>query len=258
MSVVDAAFEEAMQGIQDLAGKFDEAWNDLVNGVNLVLPMLPAYLQPIVKGQFNKLATKKDNTLEKYWKIFAERGDASAVRQVASDWNTKVGEKVSEQAGKLNPTQMPSHNRWDGTAYIAYKEVVNFQGTKLGEVKAMSNALQTTLNEIADAMNTFWTGMKTTYGVYVAAIVVFAIAANTKIGMAAAITGGITATAMFFDSISKLSTEFANALDSKEAALEQQQTLNGTDGKWPPINTESLADASVLDDDQKSDWTPKP
>lgn len=255
MSGLDTVFEEAIEEIQGLAGKFDQAWTDLVNAVNVVLPLLPAFLQPVARGQFTKLATKKDNALEKFWKVFTERGDAGAVRQVASDWNTLVGEKASNQAEKLNPTQLPSHNRWDGPASIAYKEVVNYQGTKLGEVKTMTNALQATLNDIADAMNTFWTGMKTTYGTYILAMVACGVVANTKAGLPAAIVSGIAATVLFFNQIDELSTAFANALDSKEAELEAQQTLNGTDGTWPPINTGALADASVFDDDQKSDWT---
>ena len=255
MSVLDAAFEEAIAGIQGLAEKFDQSWTDLVTAVGVVVPLLPAYLQPVAKGRFDKLAAKKDNALEKFWKVFTERGDASAVRQVASGWNTRVGAVVSNQADKLTPSQLPSHNRWEGPASVAYKEVANFQSGKLGEVKTMVTALQGTLNEIADAMNTFWTGMRTTYAAYIVAMGVCAFGARTPAGLVPAILAGIGATALFFEQIDKLSTEFVNALDTKEAALEAQQTLNGTDGKWPLINTGALDDASVLDDDQKSDWT---
>jgi hypothetical protein len=258
MSVVDAAFEELIQRIDGLAAEFDKAWTDLVNAVNIVLPQLPGFLQPVVRGQFNKLSAKKDNAMEKFWKIYTERGSASAVRQVASDWNTLVGEKASDQAEKLTLTQLPSHNRWEGPAYIAYKEVVGFQSTKLGEVKTMTNAVQTTLNEIADAMKTFWDGMARTVGVYVLAMVACGITAATEVGIAPAIIAGIAATAIFFDKIGDLATTFANTLDTKEAALEAQQTLNGTDGKWPAVNAEALSDASVLDGDQKSDWTALP
>ncbi|HEU5475622.1 MAG TPA: hypothetical protein VFV67_33690 [Actinophytocola sp.] len=149
--MTDSAFDEAVQRIEAGTKELEQIWNDFVNAVNVVLPRLPGYLQPVAKRSFNKLSAEHDNVVEKIVKVYAERGSAGAVRQVASDWNTEVGAKTSELAQKLNATQMPSHNKWEGPAYIAYKEVMAFQSTKLGEVKTMTDSVHSTLNEIANA-----------------------------------------------------------------------------------------------------------
>jgi uncharacterized protein YukE len=258
MSVVDTEFEAAIQRIEATTKQFEQCWNNLVAAANQAIPQLPGYLQPVAKGSFNKLSAKKDNALEKLVKIYTERGSASAVRQVASDWNTEVGEKMSALANSVTVSQLPSFNRWEGPAYIAYKETVAFQCTKLTEVKTMTDGVSTTLNEIADAMKAFWNGMATAYVSYVVSMQGCAVGLMTVVGTIPSIIAAIGLSIKWFDDLGKLATDFANVLDSKQAALERQQTLNGTEGRWPPINTEALADASVLDDDRTSDWTPRP
>ncbi|HET9142970.1 hypothetical protein [Actinophytocola sp.] len=258
MAVVDSAFEDAIQGIEDGIKQFEQIWDDFVNAVNVVLPRLPAYLQPVGKKSFNTLSTKKDNVLEKLVKVYVERGSASAVRQVASDWNTEVGEKASELADTLTTTQLPSHNKWEGRAYIAYKEVVAFQSTKLGEVKTMTDGVHSALVDIANAMTTFWTGMKLAYYTFLAAMTGCAAGACTVVGLIPSIIAGAGFCAKFYDDLDELSTAFRNALETNEAKLEDLQTLKGTEGRWPPINGEALSDASVLDEDKESDWKALP
>ena len=54
---VDTAFEEACDKVDDLLQQLTDAWNDIVDGVNTVLSILPGFLEGPVKGAFNSVST---------------------------------------------------------------------------------------------------------------------------------------------------------------------------------------------------------
>ncbi|HEU5471466.1 MAG TPA: hypothetical protein VFV67_12495 [Actinophytocola sp.] len=255
--VIDTAFEDAVAAVRDAVDRLREIWNDIVDGVNHVLGILPGFLEGPVKDAFNNLSGKVTEALDKIWQFYTERGSASAVRQVASDWNTEVGGAASEQAGLLTPAQLASTGQWSGTAATRYTQVVGNQTKALADVKTITDSVQTTLNEIADALRNFWVGLAVAVGAYIASMVGCAIGAATVVGAVPSLIAALGFSVTFIGAAVKLALDFSNALDAKKAKLEQQTTLNGSfaSDSWPPATAGALADGSVRDGD-KSDWTP--
>jgi uncharacterized protein YukE len=235
---VDTAFEEACNEVDDLLRKLTDAWNDIVDGVNTVLSILPGFLEGPVKGAFNSVSAKVSQVFDDMRQLITERGSASAIRTAAESWNTDVGGRASTQAGLLTKEALETDNEWTGDAADRYGEAVTSQGRALTQIKTITDTLQTTLNEIATALKVYWVAIAIAFGTYVALMI-------------GCIIGAATVVATF-------STNFANTLDEKKAKIDQQTTMDGAfaNGTWPPAAADQMSDASVRDGD-KSDWTPK-
>jgi uncharacterized protein YukE len=244
---MDAAFEAAVELVGDAIEQLKEIWNDIVSGVSKAIKELPAFQRPGLIWAMKKLGSWFSDMIEKVWKVYTERGSASAVRAVASDWNTDVGGKASTQAGQLTLGQLPTTGEWTGKAATRYVHVVNGQTKALTEVKAITEKLQTTLNEIADAMRSFWQALAVAVGSYVVAMAACAVSAMFGVTAVVAIPGAIGFTITFITVLSNLTLDFENALDSKEAALEQLITTDSafSAGNWPPSTADALVAAAA-------------
>ncbi len=256
-SALDNAFEEAVRAIESAVKKIRQAWEDIVDHVNFALRILPGYLEERLRRSMERATAEYRDADVWIWDILLERGSASAVRQAAGDWNAKVGEVASNQSKLLAFGQLPSNGLWSGPAQLAYRSVVDLQSQTLVELKAMTDKAQNTLNDIAEAIKTFWVKIAVTVLVLEGAMVGVAIATATGVLAPAAIVALIVAIVGFWTAVAEFTNDFHNKLDSKKAELEQQTAQNGAEGQWPPLNAD-LSDATVRDDPtpDASDWTP--
>jgi uncharacterized protein YukE len=257
-AAVDTAFDEALTRVSELFDKLKGAWNDIVDGVNHVLSILPGFLEGSVRSAFKKCSSKVTEVFNEITKLFSERGSASALRTAGESWNTQVGHRASTQAGLLAKEALETDNKWTGDAADRYGEAVTAQGKALTQIKAITDNLQTTMNEIASALTAFWTGIAVCFGVYVALMIGCIIGAATVISTIPSLIAALGFSVAFLERITTLSTNFANTLDEKKAKIEQQSTMDGqfANGNWPSAVADQMSDASVKDGD-KSDWTPK-
>jgi hypothetical protein len=240
---MDEVYEAAVEVVGNAIERLREIWNEFVDGFNAVLKVLPDVLSPGLRYAFQKLWSLFTEMLNMVWKVYTERGSASAVRAVASAWNTEVGKKAGDQAALLALGQLPSTGFWSGPAASRYIHVVNGQTKALTEIKTTTNSMQTVLNEIADALKTFWSKLAVGVGGYV--VVMAAAAIGTSFGLTTreAILGAIAATAAFIALMNDLVTDFGNTLDSTEKELERLATTDGSfaGGNWPPATADSLS-----------------
>lgn len=266
--VVDTEFEGAVRFVENAIETVRNAWNDIVAAVRAAIAAFPILAEPLM-DDFNALTAKVTEALDFLWKLVTERGDATAIRQVGSDWTTAVGGPVNEQAADLHPGGMPSTGQWSGVAATKYFQVVLNQRQALMDVKPITDDLQLTLNEIADAIKTFWTFLAVETAGWVAMMVACAFTAALG-GIAAALIASVT----YVGLVTKHSNDLANTLDTKKAKLEQLSTAGGSFAsgpppgfvgpvapdankpRWPSVPSTDLGDASVLDEDGVSDWTP--
>ena len=255
---VDAAFEEALTKVSELLEKLRGAWNDITNGVNHVLSILPGFLEGPVRSAFDSASSKVSEVFDEIVKLFTERGSASALRTAGESWNEQIGRRASTQAGLLVKEQLETDNEWTGDAADRYNEAVLAQNKALTQVKTVTENLQTVLNEIASALKVFWVGIAIAFGSYIASMIGCIIGAATVVAAIPSLIAALGFSITFLAAVATLSINFANALDEKKAKLDQQATMDGqfTGGNWPPAATDKLSDASVKDGD-KSDWTPK-
>ncbi len=255
---VDTAFDEALIRVSELLKNLKGAWDDIVDGVNHVLSILPGFLEGPVKSACEKCSSKVTEVFNEITKLFSERGSVSALRTVGESWNEQVGHRASTQAGLLTKEALETDNKWTGDAADRYGEAVTAQGKALTQIKTITDNLQTTLNEIASALNVFWVGIAVAFGAYVASMIGCIIGACTVVGTVPSLIAALTFSVAFLSAVATLSNNFANTLDEKKAKIEQQSTMDGSlaNGNWPPAVADKMSDASVRDGD-KSDWTPK-
>jgi uncharacterized membrane protein required for colicin V production len=257
-AAVDTAFDEALTRVSELLKKLQGAWNDIVDGVNHVLGILPGFLEGPIHSAFNKCSSKVTEVFDEITKLFSERGSASALRTAGESWNEQVGHRASTQAGLLAKEALETDNEWTGDAADRYGEAVTAQGKALAQIKTITDALQTTLNEIASALTVFWVGIAIAFGTYVALMIGCIVGACTVVGTIPSLLAALGFSVTFLGAVATLSNNFANTLDEKKAKFEQQSTMDGqfANGNWSPAVADTMSDASAKDGD-KSDWTPK-
>ncbi len=254
----DAAFEGALTRVSDLFEKLKGAWDDIVDGVNRVLRILPGFLEGPVKAAFRKCSSKVGEVFDEITKLYSERGSATALRAAGQSWNEQVGHRASTQAGLLVKEALETDNEWTGDAADRYGEAVTAQGKALTQIKTITETLQTTLNEVASALTVFWIGIAVAFGGYVVAMIPCIIGAASVVGTIPALGAVLGLSATFLGVVVTLSNNFANTLEEKKAKVEQQATMDGqfANGNWPSAVADKMSDASVRDGD-KSEWTPK-
>ncbi|MGH3875896.1 MAG: WXG100 family type VII secretion target [Actinophytocola sp.] len=244
---MDEVYEAAVDLVRNAIEQLKEIWNDFVEAFNKALKVVPGYLNPGLVHAMKKLSSWFGDMMEKVWKVYTERGSAGAVRAVAGDWNTEVGGKASTQAGLLVLGQLPTTGFWSGTAGSRYIHVVNGQNKALADVKTITDNLQTTLNEIAEAMRTFWRTLAVSVGGYVALMAGCAASAMFGVTAVVAIPAAVGFTVAFIGVLNDLTLDFSNALDAKEAKLRQLITTDSSfaSGAWPPSTADALAEAAA-------------
>lgn len=247
----DTAQEIAVQAVVEAVAKAKEILDGFVDAVNRAVAAWPA-LQAVLAAPLATLTAKLGEALTIVGKLLSERGSADAVRAVASDWNTLVGGVASEQAGLLDRGQLESQAQWTGAAADKYLTVVFNQRGALTAVKAMTDGLQNTLNEIADEIRAYWTYLAAETAAWLALMITCMFTAALG-GLPAAIVASV----VYVGAVLKQSIDFDHALSRLRQKLEQQLTTNDAfaGDSWPPVQSAYLADASVRDGDA-SDWTP--
>jgi uncharacterized protein YukE len=254
----DTVFEEAFKKVGDLIEQLGNAWTDITNNVNSVLDWLPGFLEGPIRTAFNQCSDKVTEVLDKMATFYQNPGSATAIRTAADSWNEQVGAKASTQAGLLVKEQLETDNEWTGDAYDRYAEAVTSQNKALAQVKTITDTLQTTLNEIASAVRTFWVSLGIAMVTYIAAAIACIAAVCTAVAAAPGLIAFFIASVAFLTTAVTFANNFSNALDEKKAKIEQQTTMDGVfaSGEWPSAVADKMSDGSVKDHD-KSDWTPK-
>lgn len=235
----DPIVESVMAAVEELR----RIWGEIVRGVNSALGTLPVDLANQAITAFNDLAAKITEVLDALGQLRLDYGSPTAVRQVADAWGPQVGAKAGEQAGLLALGQLDSTGQWSGIAATRYTQVVNGQTKALTEVKTLSDAAQTALSEIAEAMNSFWSGIAVATGSYVALMAGCVVGSATGVGTIPSLIAALGFTVAYAAALAKLRTDYDNAMEGKRVKLEQVVTQNTAfaGDAWPPATAQALS-----------------
>ncbi|ONI92211.1 hypothetical protein ALI22I_05335 [Saccharothrix sp. ALI-22-I] len=255
MGGVDGAFDEAISSIESALKKMRKARGDIIDHVNWALKFLPDGIADQVRRATQKLDGEVSKSENSILDLLLERGSPAALREAASEWNSKVAAVAGRQAVDLAFGSMPSNGNWKGDAQLAYRSVIDQQNKALTDLKPVFDELNSTLNDIADALKDFWIQFASAVTLLCVAIMICALETIGVITIEAAITTGLAAVGLFVSSVLVIDSLFESALDSNKARLEKLITTNGVEGIWPAPAAD-FSDASVLDGDNKSDWEP--
>jgi uncharacterized protein YukE len=255
MGGIDSAFDEAISSIESARKKMGKAWKDIVNHVNWGLKFLPDSIGDQVRKSTQKLGGEYEKGDGWILDHLLERGSPDALRDAGDVWNDQIRAMVSTYVKDLEYGAMPSNNRWKGSAQLAYRSVIDQQNKALVELRDVLEKLNTTLNDIADAIKYFWVAVAAAVILFCGAMVAAALETIPVVTIPPAILTALGAVAAFWAAISVAVVMFRNSLDSNEAKLETLTTTFREDGTWPAPAAD-ISDASVLDEDGASQWEP--
>jgi len=255
MGGVDGAFDEAISRIESARKKMGKTWDDIVDHVNWAMKFLPDSVADQVKKATQKLGG--DYHKADGWLLaeLVERGSPSALRHAAEVWTKQVEAVAGNYATDLGFGSMPSNNKWKGPAQLAYRSIIDQQTKALSDFQGELGKLNTTLNDIADAVRNFWVAIAGAVLLMAAALVVCALEVLGIVTAEAAITTAIGGVAVFFGTTFTAYSMIHGALDGHKATLDGLVTKFHQDGTWPAAAAD-ISDASVLDGDNTSDWEP--
>ena len=258
---VDTVFEEAFKKFGDMFEKLKDAWDGICSGIEWVLDQwwIPGFIKDPVRAGYNELKPKVHDALDKCAKFYQTPGDPSGIRTTAESWTTQLGTAANDQAGVLVREQLDTDDSWSGTAADRYFQATISQNKALVGMKTLTDNVHNTLNEIADAISTFWVSFGTAIATYVIAAGIAVAACCTGVGAAAGIPAFIIATGAFITASITFANNFNNTLEDKKSKLDQLVPTGapfGGGGSWPQAASDQMADAGVTDGDG-SDWTPK-
>ena len=248
--------------IADIRTGIDDAHQgarDIVTGIDHSLQLLPAGTPVIaVQAGIDELFGLLDDVHRQLADQLARAGDPDALRAEGAVWANRIGAGASRLAASttLNGLQVDDH--WTGTAATAYRNTLLPQNTALTAVKTAGDEIDAALNDLADAITTYWTVISTALlGLGVALVSAGWIAAS-GVGAPAAAGLGAAALAAFAGVLTAALiavTAVANTAADLGAGLERQLS-NDTAfpaGAWPRSVTSISGDGSISDGDD-TDW----
>jgi hypothetical protein len=245
------ALGDIRDGIDQAAACVDA----VVSGVDGVLDRLPdSAAVDGARAGVAELRRAFTDTVGWLHEVLARGGNPEALRAAGAVWTDEVGGAAARLAGvpTLNVLQLDDH--WSGVAADAYRNTLPAQQAALTAIKAAADEIDSALNDLANAITTFWVEVTVACATLVAALFAAAVSAASGLGAPAAVGVAVAALGIFaaFAS-SALSALTAVTTEAAARAAELGRRL-GNDtafphGAWPRSTTDVNADVS--------DWTPR-
>jgi hypothetical protein len=143
-------------------------------------------IQPIEDGQ-EALRQKVREFFDRVNQLIEQPGDATRLHEVAADWANMVGNTVGDIAGRISLDKLQTNLDWQGSGAEAYKATVPAQVSGLNAVKDLANQLRSSLDNLGNGIDSFWTAMKIAIVVFAVGAAGALLAACTVVGIPAAI-----------------------------------------------------------------------
>ncbi|HKN95848.1 MAG TPA: hypothetical protein VJX10_01930 [Pseudonocardiaceae bacterium] len=241
----DSIIHQAEQKLHEIEQKIKELF-DKVNGL---LHWVPSFLSGVVDAIKEAVAKFNQKLEEFYTKIrqfFAEPGSPSALKQAAKAWENNVSKVVSDVAGTLSTDQLQAENDWEGQAANAYKSTIPSQTAALNSMKGIADQLNTSLNNLANAVIAFWVAIGAALLTFIVGLVGAIAACCTVVGTPAGIAAaaGVIGVVLALVTTAILTlTSYLNSVSTEQSSLVQKLNDNSTfpNGKWP-VSTSDMSD----------------
>jgi hypothetical protein len=244
--VTSPAIQQANDKFHELQQKID----DFFNKINDVLSWVPGFLSDLIKPIEDGMNALRDKVKE-FWdrvnQLIDQPGSPHRLHQVAEDWVNKVGNVVGEIAGQISLDKMQTNLDWQGRGAEAYKATVPAQVSGLNSVKDLANQLRSSLDNLGNGIETFWTAMAVAGGVFVVGAIGAIAAACTVVGTPAAIAAIATAAGVSIGLITTaiLSLQaLTNTISTEQTTIAQK--VHDLGDQWAKSNIAAMQ--------EKSDW----
>ncbi|KAA9163984.1 hypothetical protein FPZ12_008120 [Amycolatopsis acidicola] len=240
------AIQQANDKFHELQQKIDEFFDK----VNDVLGWVPGFLSDLIKPIQDGMNALRDKCKE-FWdrvnQLIDQPGSPDRLHQVAEDWVNKVGNVVGDISGEIGLDKLQTNLDWQGRGAEAYKATVPAQVSGLNSVKDLANQLRSSLDNLGNGIDTFWTAMAVAGGVFVVGAVAAIATACTVVGIPAAIAAIAGAAGV---SIGLVTTAIVSLQSLMNTISTEQNTIaqkvHDLGDQWAKSNIGAMQD--------KSDW----
>lgn len=244
----------AIQQANDKLHELDQKIQEFFNKVNDVLSQVPDFLSdliaPIQRG-LEALQQKIKEFWDRVNQLIDQPGSPTRLHQVSEDWVNKVGNVIGDIAGRISLDKLETNLDWEGRAAEAYKATVPAQVSGLDSVKLLAEQLRSSLNNLGNGIETFWTAMAIAVGVFVVGAISAIATACTVVGIPAAIAAIATAAGVAIGlvttAILSLQT-LTNTIATEQKTIAQK--VHDLGSQWAKSNIGAMQD--------KSDWRVMP
>ncbi|WP_198319343.1 hypothetical protein [Actinopolyspora erythraea] len=158
-----------------------------------------------------------------------------------------------EHRGGISLNNLRTSREWNGRAAEAYRDLVPSQADGLGEIELFAEQLRTSLESLANSIETFWLAVKSAFVVFVVGAVGAIATACTVVGIPATIGAIATAVGvslgLVITAVTALNSH-VNTIEPQQSALNEKIHDLGTE--WAKTNAE-LSDSTTRDGD-RSNW----
>ncbi|GAA4858656.1 hypothetical protein GCM10025787_49010 [Saccharopolyspora rosea] len=244
--------------VNDKLRQTEQKVQEFFNTVNDVLSWIPdgfAQLTEADQQGLNALAEK----IKEFWKgirlIWEQPGDSTALREKSQRWADAVANPIGDIAGHIALNKLAANVEWTGRAAEAYKAMVPAQAEGLTNLKNLALQARNSLNNLANALDSFRMAMVVALGVFAVGIVSAIATACTVVGTAAAVALLATTVGACLTVITTAvmaMNSYMQTIHTEQTALAQKTHDVGTTWSRSPYD---LSDGSVSDGDG-TDWRP--
>lgn len=165
----------------------------------------------------------------------------------------QVGNPTHDIAGGIALPKLRTYLEWDGKAAEAYKALVPAQAEGLAGIKGLAEQLRTSLTNLGNAIESFWTAVLIALGAFFVASVAAVVEAAGIVTLPAAIPTllGAAGAAIALIATTVASTmSMIDTIGTEQTAIKQK--IHDLGDKWTRSNVD-LGDATTRDGDA-SNW----
>jgi uncharacterized protein YukE len=165
--------------IQLAGSKFHELEQkiqEFFNKINDVLSWAQDFISDDLIRRIQQGLAELRDKITHFWdrvnQLIDQPGNPTRLHQVAEDWVNEVGNIMGDVSGRVSLDKLQTNLDWEGRAAEAYKATVPAQVNGLNSVKDLADQLRSSLNNLGNGIESFWTAMSIAAGVFITGIVV--------------------------------------------------------------------------------------
>ncbi|MGQ0576697.1 MAG: hypothetical protein ACT4RN_21225 [Pseudonocardia sp.] len=261
MTTATAATGDFTGVLTDIRLGVDEAAgivNAIISAIDGVLRASAGFLVGGLVDAVEELGRLFNSAVAQLGEILSYAGDPDALRAAGQVWADQIGGAASRLAGTATLDGVRADDHWSGVAADAYRNTLRPQQEALTTIKTVTDELDTTLNDLANAIFGFAVQVAAAALVLVAALAaasVIAAGVVTAPVAAALAAAAITAFGAFLTTVVLSLHDTAQTAATNAAALERRVSNDAAFPRsdWPRSTTGISSDGSITDGDD-TDW----